>query len=228
MGFTDSIHVKIRKIVKKTQMPSPVVLLTVTIVMSVIALIGAAVFGFDQGVLLSMGRREFARGLIAYLFSVVTIGTAAVLVLAALTRTGQDAEKDRQFQNGKEVLSLLLGIFGTIVGYYFGSETAARNSADAATLSSSPLDVSPSTVRVGEKLTVRAFVTGGSPPYRYSVGVGDERRVPETILEANGWLIKEINLRQLRPEEPLTVRVIIMDTLGSSVEQTAAINVPFP
>jgi len=87
---------------------NPVVGLTVLIVMSVVALIGAAVLGIDKGVLQNMGRRDYARGLITYLFAVVTIGAAAVLVLSALTSNGSTAEANR-FENGKEILSLLLG-----------------------------------------------------------------------------------------------------------------------
>ena len=78
-------------------------------------------FGWDKGVLQSMSRTDYARGLITYLFAVVTIGTAVVLVVSALT-TSADDQHEKRFQRGKEILSLLLGVFGTIVGFYFGAE----------------------------------------------------------------------------------------------------------
>jgi len=62
---------------------------------------------------------EFARGLITLLFSVGTIAIAIILTLAAVFQKDNDAEK--RFARGKEVLSILVGIFGTIVGFYFGS-----------------------------------------------------------------------------------------------------------
>src|SRR5215469_14812184 len=99
-----------------TELSNPVVALTIVLVLSVIALIGAAVLGLDKGVLLSMGQRDFARGLITYLFAVVTIGTAAILVLDALTAPVQVQypQGDQRFEHGKEILTLRLGIFGTI------------------------------------------------------------------------------------------------------------------
>jgi hypothetical protein len=131
------------------------------IVLSVIALIGAAVLGFDRGVLNSMARPEAARGLITYLFAVVTIGTAVVLVLSALVGTNE-AIDDKRFQRGKEVLALMLGLFGTIVGFYFAS-SAPSLGGEAAILRLSALDVTPRVIEAGGKVTVRAVVSGVSP-----------------------------------------------------------------
>src|SRR5215469_7491534 len=89
---------------------------------SVIGMIAVAIFGWDRGrVLTQMSQIDFARGLITYLFAVVTIGTAVLLIVSALTSPADDTHNAR-FQRGKEILSLLLGVFGTVVGFYFGSE----------------------------------------------------------------------------------------------------------
>jgi hypothetical protein len=61
----------------------------------------------------------YARGIITVLFSVGTIAIAIVLILSATFLN--DADKKERFDRGKEVLSLLLGIFGTIVGFYYGT-----------------------------------------------------------------------------------------------------------
>jgi hypothetical protein len=54
----------------------------ILILLAIFFLIGAAIFKLDKGeVLLSMSKVEFARGLITYLFAVVTIGTAVVLAV---------------------------------------------------------------------------------------------------------------------------------------------------
>ena len=95
---------------------NPVVVLAGIIVLSVLFLILCAIFGWDKGVLQNMSRTDYARGLITYLFAVVTIGTAVVLVVSALT-TSADDRHEKQFRRGKEILSLLLGVFGTIVGF---------------------------------------------------------------------------------------------------------------
>src|SRR5262245_5645685 len=96
---------------------NPVFLIALAILGGTFVLIGAAILGKDSGVLARMSDSTFARGLITYLFTVVTVGTSVVLVVYSLTAAV--APEDRQFDRGKDVLSLLLGVFGTIVGFYF-------------------------------------------------------------------------------------------------------------
>jgi drug/metabolite transporter (DMT)-like permease len=101
----------------------PVSVIALVILIGVFALIAAAVLDWDKGkVLVRLSEREFARGLITYVFAIGTVGIAVVLVVAVLV--GGEEMKER-FNLGKEVLSLLLGIFGTIVGFYYGSELSA-------------------------------------------------------------------------------------------------------
>lgn len=76
---------------------NPVVVLAGNIVLSVLFLIPCAIFGGDKGVLQNISRTDYARGLITYLFAVVTIGTAVVLVVSALT-TSADDRHEKQFQ----------------------------------------------------------------------------------------------------------------------------------
>src|SRR6516162_7652171 len=203
-------------------MINPIVILVATIIVSTIALIGAAVLGIDKGVLRSMGRPDFARGLITYLFSIVTIGTAAVIVLSSLTASPGDAAQDKQFQQGKEVLSLLLGVFGTIIGYYFGAEASSRSGIDSRDVRLSSLDVSPAAVEPEGKMMVRAVVTGGVPPYLYGVAVGEERPDTKEPVGTNSWISKEIIVRELRREKPRIVRVVVEDGSGHRVEQSAS------
>ena len=84
---------------------------------------------------------DFSRGLITVTFTFGTMLTAFVLVLTALfggtdrppqSNDPQVLEADRKavrdllkarFDMGKEVLGLLIGIFGTILGFYFGSSS---------------------------------------------------------------------------------------------------------
>lgn len=196
------------------------------IVLSVIALIGAAVLGFDRGVLNSMARPEAARGLITYLFAVVTIGTAMVLVLSALVGPNE-AIDDERFQRGKEVLALMLGIFGTIVGFYFASGTPALGG-ETAIVRLSALDVTPRVIEAGGKVTVRAVFSGGVLPYRFGTGLGDDAIDPTEAAAEGGWIVKEVTARQFRPQEAQVVRVIAVDASGRRVEQGAAVTVGPP
>ena len=195
---------------------NPIVILTMLLVLSVVALIGAAVIGVDKGVLINMSTPEYARGLITYLFAVVTIGTAVVLVLSALIGTADEAH-DKQFQRGKEVLSLLLGVFGTIVGFYFGS----AHSAGAGSLQVSRIDMSPLSVVVGDTVTVRAFVVGGTAPYKFGVYQGDAKIDPaETLLES-GVIVKQVAIRQPQNGEQPVMHLIVEDASGKKGEQEA-------
>jgi len=60
-----------------------------------------------------------ARGLITLLFSIATVWVVMLLALTAIS----DKSDDEKFRRGKDILTVLVGIFGTIIGYYFGAES---------------------------------------------------------------------------------------------------------
>ena len=112
---------------------NPIVIMAILILLSLFVMIGASILGIDHGFLAGMARPEQARGLITYLFAVVTIGIAVALVLSTLVGPEPTDKNDGRFQRAKEVMSLLLGIFGTIVG--FTSEQRRQVERDRADLS---------------------------------------------------------------------------------------------
>jgi hypothetical protein len=66
---------------------------------------------------------EAARNVITV---VVTIGTLVIALLLVLAVTlQQDGQAVARFEKGKEVLAILVGILGTIVGFYFGTKVEA-------------------------------------------------------------------------------------------------------
>jgi hypothetical protein len=179
----------------------PITMTVMVMLVGVTLLVAANVVGWDRGrVLTHMGGREFARGLITYIFAVTTIGTAVVLVLAALM--GEIG--DRAYQRGKEILALLLGLFGTIVGFYFGAEShppgnnnngaapaATSSMAPATTLSVSPPLLAESRIAAGSNVNVTALVSGGTPPYRFSAGVFPGPRA-EGVARSGGWIVVDV------------------------------------
>ena len=203
---------------------NPIVAIATMILISIFVLIGAAIIGFDKGVLLSMSKVEFARGLITYLFAVVTIGTAVVLVVSALTSTESPAHEKR-FERGKEVLSLLLGVFGTIVGFYFGSEVTQKAGATAASLQLAPIHLNVQTATAASQLTFQTFVSGGKPPYRYGVGFGTDAVEVSDKVESNGWIQKTVSLPNVTSEQAVTIHVVVTDAEGLKAEQNAPIAV---
>ncbi|HEV2292835.1 MAG TPA: hypothetical protein VGR35_03215 [Tepidisphaeraceae bacterium] len=74
---------------------------------------------------------EFMRGLITILLLVVSLVLVVVLILTSLFANNDDSTFKRVNQ-GREVLTPLFGILGTIVGFYFGSVTRDKAAEPAA------------------------------------------------------------------------------------------------
>ena len=200
---------------------NPVVLIAGAILVSIFVLIGAAILGHDSGVLSDMAKTEFARGLITYLFAVVTIGTAVVLVVSALT-SGSDDKHKEQFQRGKEILSLLLGVFGTIVGFYFGS--AVKGQAEQAGLSIAALHLSANEVTSKTPFVVTTLVSGGQSPVKYSVVLENESPTFKEEVGPKGWITKEIVAPEAAVEKEITVKVVVKDSAGHIAEESAKVS----
>jgi hypothetical protein len=211
-----------------TPLRHPVVFIALLILAGVFILIGAAILGIDSGVLRGMAEARFARGLITYLFAVVTIGTAVLLIVSALTSGTADADKEK-FQRGKEVLSLLLGVFGTIVGFYFGSElgeTAQRAMQDLEL--SSPL-VGATEVASGQGTTVTAYVSGGTPPYRYGIAFGEGAQVEYTdLVGADGWIVTEVVAPEVSGDQTVVLKIGVRDATGGVVATDRELEVTGP
>jgi hypothetical protein len=202
---------------------NPVVLIALLILVSVFVLIGAAILGWDS-VLTAMSRADFARGLITYLFAVVTIGTAVLLTVAALT-TGATEEHDRKFQRGKEILSLLLGVFGTIVGFYFGSEIrGASSAAEVASLRLTTPLLNQESVVGGDTVTVTAAVSGGTPPYRYGMALGDESEIKyDQTVGKNGWIVTKLPTPDIKEQKVESVKLGVKDSVGDTLTKSATL-----
>ena len=198
------------------QFVSPASVVSLLILLGVLFLLGMAILDLDKGrVLVGMGKAPFARGLITYLFAIVTIGTAVLLVLSALLGTSKD-----RFDSAKDVLGLLLGVFGTIVGFYFASELSESEARQRLMVSS--VLASPVEVVQGSTLVVTVAVQGGSAPYRYAVAVADDLpgEYPE-LVRPDGWIVKELAVAAGSPVGIHPVRVGVQDALGeSAVVQT--------
>jgi hypothetical protein len=97
------------------------------------AILGFVVFGLivygitetDQHFLKNLSDKEIARGLITFLIAITTVGVALILAISTLV-LGAGDEGDKRFDRGKQVLSVLIGVLGTIVGFYFGSEVSSK------------------------------------------------------------------------------------------------------
>ena len=121
-----------------------------------------------------------ARGMITFVVAVVTVAIALILVTAAFLSGGR--EIDKRFAFGKEVFTILIGVLGTVMGFYYGQASGAAQSTNGSTQQSAQVisitvpELKPAP-KSNSEFTLTANITGGTRPYTYSV-VFDK---PETI-----------------------------------------------
>ena len=166
----------------------------------------------SQGMLKSMRDLDYARGVITYLYAVVTIGTAVVLVVSALL--GEDPGKQ---DDARQILGLLLGVFGTIVGFYFGSATVDKQGqVSRGALRLTPPRLDKTALKAGEKVEISVHVSGGSPPYQFSTGIGAvpplefSQQVPE-----DGWISAQVGVPAGTTAGPVSIAVGVKDSAGA-------------
>ncbi len=75
----------------------------------------------DGWFLTELADEKKARGLITFLIAITTVGIALILALSTVVL---DDGPDKRFDRGKQVLTILIGVLGTIVGFYFRAANA--------------------------------------------------------------------------------------------------------
>jgi hypothetical protein len=114
-----------------------------------------------------------ARGMITFVVSVVTVAMGLILVLAAFLSGGRDIEK--RFALGKDVFTILVGVLGTIMGFYYGQEASENGGAGggqqttAQVLQISDPRADPAAPAAGANFRIISQVSGGDPPYKYTI-----------------------------------------------------------
>lgn len=84
-----------------------------------IAVLGFEIIPNERNILYELSEPAIARGLITLLVAIATVWIAMILATSAIS----DDSDDDKFNRGKDVLTILVGILGTIIGYYFGTES---------------------------------------------------------------------------------------------------------
>jgi len=139
---------------------------------------------------------SYARGVITYLITIATIGLAFILVLQAMFKN----ETPDNFKGAREILTVMMGVLGTIVGFYFGSTTDQAHSLRVVTLQAS--------MTAEKKERVQAFVEGGAPPYTYTVSFdGDKPPKQRTGESSTGFISEEA----IDATPPVGVKLEIID-----------------
>jgi hypothetical protein len=148
-----------------------------------------------------------ARGLITFLIAVITVSIALILVLSTVVSESSDREK--RFLQGKEVLTMLIGVLGTIVGFYFG------HSLDEA---ANPLRIGPTAIKkFGDTLQLVTYVSGGKAPYGYGISF-TPKEIPEVKNDKapDGLIIAEVAAPNVADNTEITFEIVVKDSQGNT------------
>ena len=151
----------------------------------------------DAPALTRLSDPSYARGLITWLIILTTIGIAFIMIYQAFNNTQQSEEG---FRRGREVFAGLMGIVGTIVGFYFGSTNDVASSSSLAIA-----DI------IYSENQLTTYVIGGRPPYRFTVESDPKGLVldPKKVEVAQtGWIIYKL---AKVPSEAATLTMTVVD-----------------
>jgi hypothetical protein len=115
----------------------------------------------------SLGHTEQVRGLVTFLFVLVTVSIILVFALGIFWLDNPD-DMLKRFAAAKDLLTIVVGIVGTIMGFYFGSATGESSSFSIANAA-----LVPQVAEAGQAVSLSGHINGGSKPYKYTVIFAD-------------------------------------------------------
>lgn len=161
------------------------------------------VFWHGSAFIGSIAKADQARGLITFLFSFTTI---ALFVLIAITTFWMEKDDvEARFAKAKDLLTLMIGIFGTILGFYFGSLANSQGPSNQSELSLTNFGVPSVAVAPGDKTTIGATVTGGKLPLKYDVLFSDLMG----SVDASNLSIKDQQIKDNKVDQQITIPMTI-------------------
>jgi hypothetical protein len=183
-----------------------------TTVMVIIVVIIVLAIWRGLPVIDKLAEPAFARGLITFVICLATVGLAFMLICYAFSESSDD-----RFKRAREIFAGMLGIMGTIVGFYFG----------AASTGAAPLALADIQVRGAE---VATYVTGGAPPYQGAIkatgkfGKDEPLTLPKEaqILSDNGW----VRFVFTKPLDTAAIEIEVKDSQNRTATRKAAFQAP--
>jgi hypothetical protein len=176
-----------------------------------------------------ISKADEARGLITFLFSFTTI---ALFILVAITTFWMDSvEVEARFNKAKDLLTIMIGIFGTILGFYYGSLSNVAGAPNPTELSLTNFGVPSVAVAPGDKTTIGATVSGGKLPLKYDVLFSD----PTGGADATGLNIKDQQIKDNKVAQAISIPsamkapsllnyvLVIRDANGNQTQATGAL-----
>ncbi|OBP16583.1 hypothetical protein A5320_04085 [Rheinheimera sp. SA_1] len=134
------------------------------------------------------------RGFITFLVAFVTVSIAIILAVWVLITNSDIEELKVKFSSAKDILATLVGILGTILGFYFGSLD-----------STVPSKITMSEVQFINRQAI-VFSSGGTAPYRYTVTIAGG--VTKAVRISNdGWLFEAVP-SEIKPGSSINIEVV--------------------
>ena len=137
---------------------------------------------------------ETARGLITF---VITLGTVTIAVILALTAV-VIRDFDKRIGVGKEILTVLVGVLGTIVGFYYGASDRDRDREGA---EPQITVAAPQLTATQRNATLTGKIEGGTAPYEYSITFPDSTIQQINDTSADGSIQANFELPDPVPAE---------------------------
>lgn len=181
------------------------------------AIIGATlliiiVFVFDQERLKLLSDVSAARGFITFIFTVGTI--SLFLVITAATVFDSTSSHKDIYQRSKTILAMLIGIFGTVLGFYFGASDdsgAIGNMIEVGEIEF----VKQKPDLVNGKFALKTSVSGGEKPYTFVMNIYDvdgkplENTKQPFIQKSNGSFVKDLDLNAVASKKRSKVKFVV-------------------
>ncbi len=182
------------------------------------------VYGINQsGFLVSLAQPSQARGFITFLFAISTI--ALFMLVGVTTFWMEKDEVEVRFSKAKDLLTLIIGIFGTILGFYFGT---ANNDANMLSLANVPPNFSAVS---GGTTTISATVLGGVAPVTYDLTLSDPTGIVNTDrmqvkdkLVVGGTIAQSVAIpADMTSTTALNFSVIVHDAKGNRAQSAGTL-----
>jgi hypothetical protein len=167
----------------------------------------------------SLAQVDQARGLITFLVAICAV--AVILLTAINIFWGNDAKFDDRFKAAKDLVTLVVGVLGTILGFYFGSA-----SSDHLLQLSFDKPASYSSVIASSKIPVAATAKNGVAPFNFDLLVLDEKGEPASKDAENKQSDKAFISQEIKaPDKPgkYTIVLLLRDTKGQQTKTTVDI-----
>jgi hypothetical protein len=174
---------------------------------------------------LDLSKTESARGMITFVVSVVTVAIALILVVGAAFMSGSK-DLDKRFAFGKEVFTVLVGVLGTVMGFYYGqaAATGGPNPPGQAgqTIQIAAAQVTPPSPKVGTEFTLTANITGGEKPYTYSVTFSNPAAIvgnPVVNQQSDGTISHKFTVASdpALADKPVGFTIQVKDSKGTNI-----------